>query len=105
MHGRRQHHTDTQRWDRQSGGCRTWSIAVALTLGVALGTPPPAHARTFLCGAGDVDCLSNAITTANANGQTNTIRLEAGTYPLMEDLPVMTSPLTIKGDGATSTKH
>jgi hypothetical protein len=81
-------------------------------LGLALVTPPPAHAKTFTCDAGDVDCLIAAITEANANGQTNTIRLAAGTYTLTEvdnttegpnGLPSITSPLTITGAGADTT--
>jgi hypothetical protein len=83
------------------------------TLGLALATLPSAHAKTFECDAGNVDCLITAIETANANGQTNTIRLAAGTYALTESyggtlyddngLPVITSTLTIRGAGAATT--
>jgi hypothetical protein len=66
------------------------------------------------CPAGNAKCLIEAITTANANGQTNTIRLEAGTYLLTAvdhdtdgptGLPAITSPwpLTIQGAGAATT--
>jgi hypothetical protein len=59
-----------------------------------------------------VACLIAAIKEANANGQTNTIRLAAGTYTLTEvdnttegpnGLPSITSPLTITGAGADTT--
>jgi hypothetical protein len=82
-----------------------------IALGLALAPPPPAHARTFQCGAGDADCLIDSIKTANANGQTNTIRLAAGTYTLTEvdnttsgpnGLPSITSTLTITGVGAAT---
>jgi len=73
------------------------------------------HAAEFTCPAGDsgVTCLIAAIHEANANGEANTIRLEAGTYTLTaidngtvgntNGLPVMTSHLTIRGDGAETT--
>jgi hypothetical protein len=81
--------------------------------------PHPVQAKTFHCGAGDVSCLIAAINEANANRQKkNTIRLEAGTYtltavdnttaedsrlPQSNGLPVITSPLTITGQGAETT--
>jgi hypothetical protein len=76
--------------------------------------PHLVEARTFHCGTGDVSCLIAAINEANANGQTkNTIRLEAGTYTLTavdnitaeepNGLPVITSTLTITGQGAETT--
>src|SRR6266571_3956052 len=87
-------------------------LAILAAFGLALATPHPAQAKTFHCGAGDVPCLIAAIRTANANGQGNTIRLEAGTYILTavdndtdgaNGLPVITSTLTITGAGATTT--
>ena len=84
-------------------------VAAAVALGLALHSPPAVQAKTFQCGAGDVQCLIDAINTANANGQENTIRLAAGTYTLTavdngtssdaNGLPVITSPLTITGKG------
>jgi hypothetical protein len=56
--------------------------------------------------------LITAITTANANGEANTITLEAGTYTLTavdndtdgpNGLPSVTSALTIQGAGADTT--
>jgi hypothetical protein len=71
------------------------------------------QAKTFHCGAGDVQCLIDAINTANTNGTTNTIHLAAGTYTLRavnndiffdpNGLPVITSLLTITGQGAETT--
>src|SRR5712692_11050908 len=43
---------------------------------------PTSQAADFTCAAGDVACLIDAINQANANGEVNTITLEAGTYPL-----------------------
>ena len=74
----------------------------------ALVTPPRAHAKIFHCGAGDVQCLTDAIHKADANSKKNTIRLAAGTYTLTEvdnttdgpnGLPLITSEfrLTIRG--------
>jgi hypothetical protein len=85
---------------------------VVAALGLALALSHGAQAKTFRCGAGDVSCLIDAINTANANGQTNMIRLAAGTYTLTEvdnttdgpnGLPSITSPLTITGAGAATT--
>src|SRR5438105_3266184 len=87
----------------------TWSVAAVMALGLALALPLAVQAKTFQCGAGDVQCLIDAINEANANGEKNTIRLEAGTYTLTavdndtNGLPSITSTLTIKGDGADTT--
>src|SRR5712691_6319990 len=43
---------------------------------------PPSQAADFVCVAGDVVCLIDAINQADANGEANTITLEAGTYTL-----------------------
>jgi hypothetical protein len=81
-------------------------------VGFALALPPPVQAETFDCGAGDVQCLIAAINQANANGQENTIRLEAGIYTLTDvdndtngpnGLPSITSPLRIGGAGGDTT--
>jgi hypothetical protein len=88
---------------------RPWAVAVVTALGLALAGPHVSQAKTFHCDAGDVQCLINAITTANANGEQNTIRLQAGTYTLTavdndeNGLPVITSRLTITGEGAETT--
>jgi hypothetical protein len=72
----------------------------------------PSQAADFTCAAGDVACLIHAINTANANGEANTITLEAGTYTLTavdnttdgpNGLPSVTSTLTIQGAGADTT--
>ena len=86
-----------------------WSVAAVVALGLALALPLTGQAKTFQCGGGDVPCLIAAINDANANGEKNTIRLEAGTYTLTapdnpdNGLPVITSPLTIVGRGAETT--
>ena len=90
-----------------------WGMIAVIALGLALTSPHAVQAKTFHCGAGDGPCLINAINTANANGQTNMIRLAAGTYTLTavdnesafspNGLPVITSPLTITGQGAETT--
>src|SRR4029450_6905141 len=89
-----------------------WGVTGVLALGLALALPLPVWAKTFHCGAGDVACLIDAINAANANGEKNTIRLEAGTYTLTavdntidglnggpNGLPSITSPLTLRGAG------
>ena len=98
------------RWLRW--GRLPWPLAAVAALGLAVALPRAGQAETFACGAGDVACLMAAITEANANGQTNTIDLEAGTYTLTtvdnetdgpNGLPSITSPLTIRGVGVTRT--
>jgi len=89
--------------------CIPWSVAVVVALGLALGLPLTGQAKIFHCGGGDVQCLIAAINEANANGEKNTIRLAAGTYTLTavdndrNGLPVITSVLTITGQGAETT--
>src|SRR5437016_1097060 len=82
-----------------------------------LSLAPSSQAADFTCAAGDVACLIDAINQANANGEKNTIRLEAGTYTLTavdnfftqgatfgpNGLPVITSTLTITGEEAETT--
>src|SRR4029453_18093348 len=93
-----------QRWWRSA-----WGVAAAGGFGLALTSPHAVQATTFDCRAGDVQCLIDAINTANANGEQNTIGLAAGTYTLTapdnpgNGLPVITSPLTITGQGAETT--
>jgi hypothetical protein len=77
-----------------------------------LGSWQSGQAADFTCPAGDVACLIAAITTANGNGQANTITLAGGTfddpqaYTLMavdnttdgpNGLPSITSVLVITG--------
>ena len=86
-----------------------WPVAAVATLGLALALPHSVQAKTFHCDAGDVTCLIAAINQANVNGEKNTIRLQAGTYTLTvvdndsNGLPVITSRLTITGEGAETT--
>ncbi len=111
MHTCLHYPTNTLRRNRQNWWCLPWCIAMVLAL--VLGTPPPAHAKTLHCGAGDVQCLIDAIQEANANGQANTILLAAGTYFLTavdnitkgpNGLPAITNTLTLWGAGAESTR-
>jgi hypothetical protein len=106
-----QHTRPVERWRRW--WCKPWRVAALVVLGLALVSPHAGQATTFDCDAGDVQCLIDAINTANANGQENTIRLAAGTYMLTavdngtfgdaNGLPLITSPLTITGRGAETT--
>src|SRR5262245_38315424 len=89
-----------------------WRVAAVAAWGLALALPLQVWAETFHCGAGDVQCLIDAINTANANGTENTIRLEAGTYTLTavdnntegpNGLPSIIGTLTLRGAGADST--
>jgi hypothetical protein len=72
----------------------------------------PAHAAVFNIAAGDVAGLINAINTANANNEDDTINLAQGTYALTavnndtdgpNGLPSITSAITIHGAGANDT--
>jgi hypothetical protein len=87
-------------------------IACAGLLVSLLSLAPPSQAADLACAAGDVACLIDAINQANANGEANTITLEAGTYALTavdnntngpNGLPSVTSTLTIRGAGAETT--
>ena len=89
------------------------AIGIAITgFVVVLGLARLASAALFTCASGDVACLITAINTSNANGESNLIRLAAGTYSLTavdndtdgsNGLPSITSPLTIGGDGSANT--
>jgi hypothetical protein len=117
MHARTHHPRGTPQQDRHGWQPwhLMWNVVVVAALGLSLATSHPVQAKTFQCGAGDVACLIAAINEANANGQMNTIRLEAGTYTLTavdsgdpfqfdtNGLPVITSTLTITGAGAATT--
>jgi hypothetical protein len=104
-----EHHT--RRVHRQM---RWWrGIACSLVMLGVVSVSHPSQAANFSCMAGDAACLIEAITLSNANGEVNTIRLEAGTYrltaPFETDgefgvgLPTITSTLTIQGASGTKT--
>jgi hypothetical protein len=89
-------------------------VSLLVVLSGLLGLPrhSPAHVVEFMCAAGDVACLIEAITQANANGEANTIILEVGTYTLtavnndtdgLNGLPSVTGVVTIQGAGADAT--
>ena len=92
--------------------CQTWGPLVIAALVGTVGLWHVGQAAEFSCAASDVACLIDAITTANANGEGNTITLAAGTYTLTAvdhdtegptGLPAITSALTLRGSGAQST--
>jgi hypothetical protein len=95
--------------------CVHWSIRllVATLVVSALVSVRVGQAADFACAAGDVACLIDAINQANANGEANTITLEAGTYTLTtidnttregpNGLPLLMGALTILGVGAGQT--
>jgi hypothetical protein len=88
------------------------SVSIAAAFIGALMLSQPGQAAEFTCTSGDIACLIKAIREANANGEANTITLEAGTYPLItvdnntdgsNGLPSITSSLTLRGAGADAT--
>jgi hypothetical protein len=93
---------------------RGWrGIACAGLLVSLMSLARPSQAADLACAAGKVACLIDAINTANANGEANTITLEAGTYTLTavdnttdgpNGLPSVTGSVTIKGAGAEATR-
>ena len=95
---------------------RRMRAGVMLACGVLVITGAAAQSADFGCASGDVACLIAAITQANANGESNTIRLEAGTYSLTEidnnspqpsfdgnGLPVIVGTVAIGGSAAEAT--
>jgi hypothetical protein len=97
--------TERQRWQV------AWRVGVQIIAGLActLVLSYPGQAAEFRCASEDVACVREAIHTANANGEANTITLAAGTYTLTSVdnltegtnvLPSIISPLTIQGAGA-----
>ena len=85
-----------------------WLISSLLGAFMVVGSMGLSDAAEFVCLSGDVACLISSINTANANGERNTITLEAGTYTLTtvnnntdgpNGLPSITSILTIQGAG------
>lgn len=110
----------TEHWQQQTClaerrlRCMLWSmrLLVAMLVVLALAAVRLSQAADFACAAGDVACLIVAINTANANGEANTITLEAGTYTLTavdnttdgpNGLPSVTGMVTIQGAGADAT--
>jgi hypothetical protein len=93
--------------------CRAMgNVSIAAALIGTLLLWQPSQAAEFTCASGNVGCLIKAIREANANGEANTITLEAGPYPLTtvdnkvdgsNGLPSITSPLTLQGAGADAT--
>src|SRR5919202_1036352 len=82
-------------------------IACGVLLLSLVSLAPLSQAADFACASGDVACLIDAINQANANGEANTITLEAGTYTLtavgndtdgLNGLPSITSTLTLRGE-------
>src|SRR5262249_15441022 len=92
---------------------RWWrGIACGVMLLGLVSLTPLSQAADVTCTAGDVTCLIAAINTANANGEANTITLEAGTYTLTavdnttdgpNGLPSVTGTVTVTGAGADTT--
>jgi CheY-specific phosphatase CheX len=85
-------------------------LTVVLTLVFVLTPATPVRAATITVPAGDAAALIAAINTANASAGADTIELGGGTYTLTEQrtpcgdpsgLPVITSAITINGNGAT----
>ena len=86
----------------------------ALCICLAVWLPITAsEAADFHCAGGDVACLIQAIRDANGNGESNTIRLDAGTYSLTAadhsgfggdtGLPAIAGSVAIVGAGADQT--
>jgi hypothetical protein len=107
----------TKRVNRK-GRIGTWlcrlisNVSMVTCIVFALSVSQPVCAKVFNISLGDVTKLIKAINKANANGQDNTINLEAGTYTLMavdndtdgpNGLPSITSNITINGAGADIT--
>jgi hypothetical protein len=113
MHNSRQQLTDIRgivrhRW---VAGLLGSGPVLAMLVGL-LGLWQAARAADFSCPGGDVTCLIDAITQANANGEANTITLDAGTYTLTavnndtdgpNGLPSVTGIVTIQGAGVDTT--
>ncbi len=89
---------------------RALGIVVFVYILVAI-TSQSALAAVFNSASGDVDALINAINTANANNEDDSINLEAGEYLLTQTigdsssdlLPEITSTIRIAGAGAENT--
>src|SRR5262249_17508573 len=85
-------------------------LAIAIAL---LAVSPAISAAVFHSTGGDAPCLIAAINSANATPAADTIILDAGTYNLTavnnivngdpNGLPVISSPIAIRGAGMTTT--
>jgi hypothetical protein len=92
---------------------RSLGIQLVVYTLLLFSTPPFLSAAVFQIPAGDVPGLIAVINASNANGEENTIFLQAGTYTLTKadngtgfdhsGLPVISSSLTIRGDRAGTT--
>src|SRR5262245_40018461 len=115
MHSIRRNTTGVSR-ERRTGIWRAHipvDVPVAVAMVGMLMAMSPVQAAEFTCPSADVACLIKAINRANANGEANTIILEAGTYRLTErapeaegsnGFPAITSPLTITGSEVETTE-
>jgi hypothetical protein len=101
----------TRAVERRLRGWRGLAYSMVLLSLLSLGLPA-GHAADFACATGAVACLIDALNQANANGEANTITLEAGTYTLTavdnttdgpNGLPSVTGVVTIQGAGADAT--
>ena len=105
-------HMETSRsisaWTKRTTRFLRWTFTICLAVVV----PVAAQAAIFNIPDGDMAGLIAAINTANGNGQADAINLASGgTYTLTAvnnsgyygatGLPVITSPITITGNGAT----
>ena len=88
------------------------SKVVLLTVLVLLSAISSSEAKAFHCRSGDVTCLINAITAANATPQSDKIMLAAGIYNLSKadnntdgpnGLPSITTKIEIIGKGPDKT--
>jgi len=75
-------------------GRAVWIIVAVLI--VALGIAQPVGAALFTCASGDVACLIVSINTANANGEVNVIRLDAGTCTLTRSTKTLTDRMACR---------
>ena len=102
-------HSPQRPWSR-TGICGPVVIVAAMLLTWV--APHLMQAKTIHCGATDTQCLIDSIAEANASGQKNEIRLEAGVYTLVDidnssaspnGLPLILGELTIQGAGPEDT--
>jgi uncharacterized repeat protein (TIGR01451 family) len=95
----------------------TLTVLTAIFAAISFYWPPVVYAATIDVTSCNVSDLITAINTANSNGESDTINLQAGctytlTAPYAADpdgygpvgLPPITSPITLAGNGATITR-